>query len=537
MLSIGSKVREEHSIFEFKRIKEEQTEKISLLAIFGVIFVFAFRILLLEKVPLTGDEAYYWLWGKHLALGYHDDPPMVGWLQAVFTLFSNKILWIRLPSLISSTLAGLFLYLFAQDYFEDTKKAWLTLLFYLFMPILAISSVATFPDNPLFFCWTFTLWAAWKSLRDERYWILTGAGIGLAILCKDTSFFLPVSLGLFFILNRKSRYWLTQKNFWKGVGAGFLVSLPFWIWNIQHKFENIFFQAHDHLGKTPLDPFHTFFNYVILESLSVSPFLFVLFLIACISLVKKSLSGDSSSQFLLSFILPIQGFFLLSSFLTHAGIHWALPGYFPLMVAAAGMTQFKKLQKWGLACCLFFTVSLSSAIAFPQTTAKLVLPFRAVFQGIGIKRFLRGKDYEELLGYKGFAEKADQLFQKEENLAPTFMLTDSYDLSSVLRYYTGNQALTFLINGKGGQFARWDDFRKLKGENSLWFSLSPLSQNPLAEKALEKAFQRVGKQHEFVVHKEPVTRTFYYNHLMNLENPKPLERHPFVDLLKKRNLF
>jgi 4-amino-4-deoxy-L-arabinose transferase-like glycosyltransferase len=26
---------------------------------------------------LTADEAYYWMWSKHLAFGYYDHPPMV----------------------------------------------------------------------------------------------------------------------------------------------------------------------------------------------------------------------------------------------------------------------------------------------------------------------------------------------------------------------------------------------------------------------------------------------------------------------------
>jgi hypothetical protein len=535
MFSIGSKVREKKTLVEFERIRKEKVGTAALAAFLVYALIFSLRIFLMEKVSLTGDEAYYWLWGKHLALGYHDDPPMLGWLQAVFTFFSNKVFWLRFPSLLCSTLAGFFLYLFARDFWGDTKKARITALFYFFMPILAISSVASFPDNPLFCFWALTLWSVWRSLKDDRYWLLTGAAIGLAVLCKATSAFLAVSLAMFFILNPKSRFWLTQKSFWKGVIMGFLVSMPFWIWNFQHKFENIFFQAHDHLGKTPLNPLHTFFNYAVLQSLSVSPFLFVLFLLTFAALVKKSLSGDFSSQFLLSFTLPIQGFFLISSFLTHAGIHWALPGYFPLMVAAAGMTQYKKLQKWGLWSCVFFTLFFSSAIAFPQTTARTILPFRTVFQGIGIKRFLHGKDYEELLGYKGFAKKVGLIYQVKQKVSPLFILTDSYDLSSIIRYYTGHSALTFLMNGKGGQFARWDNFQEHKGENALWFSLHPLSQNLMADKTLKKAFRKIGKKQKFTTHESPVTRTFYYYFLTHLKNPKPLERHPSVVLLTSRN--
>ena len=45
-----------------------------------VAFVTLLRGFAAWKVPLTGDEAYYWEWAKHLALGYADRPPMVAYL-------------------------------------------------------------------------------------------------------------------------------------------------------------------------------------------------------------------------------------------------------------------------------------------------------------------------------------------------------------------------------------------------------------------------------------------------------------------------
>ncbi len=49
------------------------------------IFYWVFGVTLLIKsviasvLPVTGDEAYYLDWGRHLALGYYDQPPMIGW--------------------------------------------------------------------------------------------------------------------------------------------------------------------------------------------------------------------------------------------------------------------------------------------------------------------------------------------------------------------------------------------------------------------------------------------------------------------------
>jgi 4-amino-4-deoxy-L-arabinose transferase-like glycosyltransferase len=39
--------------------------------------------------PLTFDEAYYWMWSKHLAGGYYDHPPMVAVVIRIGTLIAG----------------------------------------------------------------------------------------------------------------------------------------------------------------------------------------------------------------------------------------------------------------------------------------------------------------------------------------------------------------------------------------------------------------------------------------------------------------
>src|SRR4051812_4510071 len=47
--------------------------------------VLGFRLLVLIVVPvdLSGDEAYYWEWGRHLDWGYLSKPPGIAWLMAL----------------------------------------------------------------------------------------------------------------------------------------------------------------------------------------------------------------------------------------------------------------------------------------------------------------------------------------------------------------------------------------------------------------------------------------------------------------------
>ena len=42
-----------------------------------ILALVALRLVAAAFTPLTFDEAYYWMWSKHLAGGYYDHPPMV----------------------------------------------------------------------------------------------------------------------------------------------------------------------------------------------------------------------------------------------------------------------------------------------------------------------------------------------------------------------------------------------------------------------------------------------------------------------------
>jgi 4-amino-4-deoxy-L-arabinose transferase-like glycosyltransferase len=47
------------------------------------------RLVAAAYTPLTFDEAYYWMWSKHLAGGYYDHPPMVAVVIRLGTLIAG----------------------------------------------------------------------------------------------------------------------------------------------------------------------------------------------------------------------------------------------------------------------------------------------------------------------------------------------------------------------------------------------------------------------------------------------------------------
>src|ERR1700742_5214141 len=51
--------------------------------------------------PLTFDEAYYWVWSKHLSFGYYDHPPGVALVIRLGTLIAgDSEFGVRLASIL-----------------------------------------------------------------------------------------------------------------------------------------------------------------------------------------------------------------------------------------------------------------------------------------------------------------------------------------------------------------------------------------------------------------------------------------------------
>jgi len=64
-----------------------------------------------QSAGLYPDEAQYWFWSRHLALGYYSKPPLVAWLIALTTgLFGNGEFAVRLSAPLLHAAASAFVY-------------------------------------------------------------------------------------------------------------------------------------------------------------------------------------------------------------------------------------------------------------------------------------------------------------------------------------------------------------------------------------------------------------------------------------------
>src|SRR5882762_567077 len=62
----------------------------------GLAAIMMARFYVAAVTPLSADEAYYWLWSKHLAGGYYDHPPAIAFIVRIGTeFFGNTSLGVR----------------------------------------------------------------------------------------------------------------------------------------------------------------------------------------------------------------------------------------------------------------------------------------------------------------------------------------------------------------------------------------------------------------------------------------------------------
>lgn len=93
--------------FEGRRLVTVHALRLALLAFIVAIVA---RFIVAGTLWLTDDEAIFWQLSRTLSLSYGDQPPLSFWLAHVSTfVFGNSLLAIRLPSLVLSIVATLYL--------------------------------------------------------------------------------------------------------------------------------------------------------------------------------------------------------------------------------------------------------------------------------------------------------------------------------------------------------------------------------------------------------------------------------------------
>ena len=427
----------------------------------GLALLAAFRGLFVVFVPLdlTGDEAYYWDWGRRLSFGYFSKPPLIAWLMRfVGEVLGNREEAVRLASVTLGTVSLAAVFTLGRRLYGARIGLLAAALMAACPGNVALNFVLTI-DPPLVCCWTLALLTSWRALepdapsgRRAAWAVAATLATGFGILAKQMMLVFPVGLLLFLLGSSQDRRILRGPWFWLATAVAMSFLVPTLMWNAandwitfthtQHHFEmnesTTFQDVLDNLGQ--------FFGS---QLGAISPVTWTLVVAVTISMTRGLRRLDRRARFLWCFFAPGLFVFFGLSIRQHVNANWPAAFYPAAMIAVAAWgTDVLRLglRRWrgGLRWAIGVGAVLAAVV--------YVLPFAVTAVGGKAEKSL-----ERLQGWEAYGAAIDR--QLADLPADTFPLVVGHRYhASHLAFYAPTQPRVF----------RWAEPGRIDSQYELW---------------------------------------------------------------------
>ena len=204
------------------------------------------RVILLFSTPLElhPDEAQYWLWSRHLDLGYFSKPPLIAWIIAATTgLVADSEPFVRLGGPFLHAAAGLMLF-FSGRRLYGPAVGLLACALYTLMPGVQLSSLVISTDAPLLALVSVALLAYVSLLGPLGVGSVIraaglGAALGAAALAKYAAVYAVLGIVLHMLIDRDARRVWTPASAAAAIVAFAVVLGPNLAWNAANHFATL----------------------------------------------------------------------------------------------------------------------------------------------------------------------------------------------------------------------------------------------------------------------------------------------------------
>ena len=222
--------------------------------VLAVLALVALRLLAAAFTPITFDEAYYWMWSKHLAGGYYDHPPMVALVIRLGTLIAGDTeLGVRLVSILLALPMSWAIYEATSVLFGGRRVAATATILFNATLMVAVGTMIVTPDAPLLVASSFLLLSLAKVLRTGRgaWWLAVGVAAVCALLSKYTALFFGPAILIWLIVVPKLRHWLISPWLYLGGLVAAAMFAPVVWWNADHNWVSFIKQ----MGRARMEDF------------------------------------------------------------------------------------------------------------------------------------------------------------------------------------------------------------------------------------------------------------------------------------------
>lgn len=380
------------------------------LALFALVLL---QLAVAASFGLAHDEAYYWLFSRHLSWGYFDHPPFVAAVIAPFSFLPHHEFTVRLGFLLLQ-FATLFILLKMLPR-DDRMRA--VFIFFAF-PLASFSGLLALPDMPLLFMSALYFYSLRRYLdgnKDGAY--LLGGVIPLLLYAKYHGILL-----IFFTIVALPNL-LKRKDFWIITLVSLVLFLPHLWWQKEHGFITLRY----HFLERPSSSFSLkrILDYlgtqIVLAGTLVGP-------VICWLMLRRRAIGSFERVLKFSF-WGILLFFLISTFSKKVEANWTISVVVPAVLLLSGAETWSRPWARRLLLTSFALVIL----------ARLVL----VFPDLPVRRL------GEFHGWKDWARRV------QSDCGDIPILANNYQWASKLSFYLNREVSALNFHSRKNQFDLW----------------------------------------------------------------------------------
>jgi 4-amino-4-deoxy-L-arabinose transferase-like glycosyltransferase/membrane-associated phospholipid phosphatase len=441
----------------------------------GFLFVIRLAYLAAGKIELSEDEAYQWIWSKHLALSYYSKPLLIAYTQFLGTqIWGDNQFGVRFFSPVIALVLSLLVLRFVARA-AGGRTAFILLLVMSATPLLGLGSIVMTVDPLSVLFWTAAMITGWRAASPEgttRQWLLTGLWIGLGFLSKYTNLFQLVCWVVFFLLWPPARRHLRRPGPWLALLIVLVSLLPVVIWNSQHHWITIAHVASDgRIGEKSTRSYVG--EFLLLEAGVLNPIFFLGALWAAVAFWRKG-RRDPRQLFLFSMGAPLFLLYFALSFHSRVLANWIAPAVVPLFCLMA-VYWGSRWERWASFLGPFLSIGIGVGVFAVVMAHDTQLLNKLIHRRLPARMDLlhRAHGWKEMARIVGQTRRQIEAQQGK----PVFIICEHYGFTSEISFYlpeaksvVSTDPLVFyqVTKKPDNQFFFWPNYLNHTGQNALF---------------------------------------------------------------------
>lgn len=460
------------------------------------------RLLYVVYTPfdLSPDEAHYWEWSRRLDLSYYSKGPAVAYVIAFFTaVFGTNDLGVRAGAVLFGAFASYLIYVFGANVFRSERVGFYAAVLPNLTPVFSIGSILMTTDVLFIFFWAAALCTVKKALDQGPaisgggWWYATGALIGLGFLSKYTMVLMYPCLLLYLIFSKKDRRWLLRPAPYIGGFVSLLLATPVILWNIRNGQVTIkHTMGQVNAGGEAWSILHPL-EFIASQAGLLTPLIFVAVVYGVYLCFRRSFKEEGGGHLLVFFTsAPLFFFFVLKGLHGKVQANWAVASYTAAMPAAvwAFSSLYEKAGRQGRRL-LGVLLVLGLVIGAGVTIAAYV-PW--TLEHAGAKKILWGPPYNRVTSWTALGEKVSEVREGLIRDEETFVMSNTYQITSELAFYTKGNPQAFNVNTgsrRMNQYDLWPGLDTVVGQNAVYVKGGNVPNDEVVENAFDTCDKEV----------------------------------------------